>query len=490
MTFTTTTRVIAALLILTLAACKKDFKTSQAEQPETGPLKMLNQKEKETVAKFEHASLVLQGLFSNNPAIRKEFNGFIAAKLAKSGTDEELTFKEIFEAKPINLTGVKSDFLYRFREAFAGTFLSGKYPGSLNYKNLHFKTSEDVAAYFEIRTQLTRTANSTLNQRVFTEDGIPYEIYFPYSENWDPLAEMSYAVSYHPLTNMEWNYGRFYNAQGTLLNEVTVDDEYAYETPTYIITYDDGLKVEDFRNGTLPVDAATYSIGLTDDEYNPFTFQKTTTIPNPSPCTQELRVKDGRWTLLRNGYGIFEGKIEYAVSVTVNVSEVSVPTQNPQSNPIIQVNRTGHAFGYQKIKRRKIKDMRRDVSKFISFGLNVSPWCAQQPDKMIFLYEYDKPNIFSENALEWSQLLAQGANLVGDSTNREQINNFANQGLAPLVKVLLEGTAKSKIEHYSIIGSNAVWANQRVPTNGTYPPLLNGFRPYGKNEVMATLVID
>jgi hypothetical protein len=60
----------------------------------------------------------------------------------------------------------------------------------------------------------------------------------------------------------------------------------------------------------------------------------------------------------------------------------------------------------------------------------------------------------------------------------------------PLVKVLLEGTADSRIEHYGVIGSNAVWAGLRVPTNGMDPSLLNGFRPYGKNPVMVSLVID
>jgi len=58
------------------------------------------------------------------------------------------------------------------------------------------------------------------------------------------------------------------------------------------------------------------------------------------------------------------------------------------------------------------------------------------------------------------------------------------------VKNLLEGTANSKIEHYSIIGSNAVSANQRQPSNATTPSLLNGYRPYGMNSVMVTLVIE
>lgn len=126
----------------------------------------------------------------------------------------------------------------------------------------------------------------------------------------------------------------------------------------------------------------------------------------------------------------------------------------------------------------------------MSFNLNISPWCQEQPDKMIFLYEYDKPNWFSSNAKEWSGLVSGAANLIKDSALRAQVSAFTSAGLAPLIKVLLEGTAQSKIEHYSIIGSNAVWTNQKNPSAGTDPSLLNGYRLYGKNSVNATLVVD
>ena len=479
-----------SIFLLFFSACKKDLNKSQTLIDSSEPPKELNQMEKATVAKFEHASLVLQGLFSQKPEIRKEFNGFIAAKLAKSGTDEELTFKEIFDAKTINLTSVKSDFLYRFRDAFVDVFIKGNYPNATKYSKIKFNTFEDVSNYFELKPQSQTAANSTFNPNRMGEDGVPYEIYFPYSENWNIQEEISYAVSYHPLTNVEWNYGMFYDQIGKPLYEVTVDDEFAYNNPTYIITYDDGLKLEDFNNGLKPIQATSYRVSLTDDEYNPVTLENNEITPNPSPCTKELRVKDGRWTLIRNGYGLFEGKIEYAVAVSKKVTEVSVPNQNPQSNPIILTDRTGHAFGYQKIKRKKVKKMRDNIDEFISFGLNISPWCAGQPDKMIFLYEYDRPNVFSENALEWSNLFTAGVGLIGDDATRATVSSIVSAGIAPLVKSLLEGTARSRIEHYSIIGSNAVWANQKIPTNGTSPSLLNGYRPYGTNSVMVTLVID
>jgi len=480
-----------AILILMLTACKKDFIKSEAQQIGYQQPKILNEKEKKVVAKFEHAYLVLQGLFSQKPEIRKEFNAFIAAKLAKSGTDEELTFNEIFKANRLNLPGVSPSFLQRFRDEFVKVFISGNYPNSNKFASHSFKSMEDVAAYYDIKSTIIRTATSTGGENTgYNEEPITYEIYFPYSENWNPNDVINYTLTYHPLTNVEWNYGMFYDAAGNPLYEVTVDDEYAYSTPTYIITYDDGLKVSDFDNGNMPIEATTYVIGLTDDEYNPIKIQNSEVLPNPSPCNTELKVKDGRWTLLRNGYGIFEGKIEFAVAITKNVSEVSIPNQNPQSNPIIQSNRSAHGWGYLKIKRSKVKKMQRDINEYVSFGLNISPWCSGQPDKMMFLYEYDKPNIFSSNSLQWSNLLTAGVGLVSDSATRSTLSSLVSSGIAPLVKNLLEGTANSKIEHYSIIGSNAVSANQRQSSNATTPSLLNGYRPYGMNSVMVTLVIE
>jgi hypothetical protein len=252
------------------------------------------------------------------------------------------------------------------------------------------------------------------------------------------------------------------------------------------------LKLSDFSETQVPIDAQDYLVNPTDDEYNPIIRQRRNPRPDSSVsvCTKELRVKDIRWTLLHNGYGLFEGKIEFAVAISNNVTSVTVPNQNPQSSPIITLDRTAHAWGYKKIKRSKVKKMRDNVNEFESIGLYVSPWCAGQPDKMLFLYEYDKPNFFSENANTISNVLIGGIGLIGDSATRETLSSLASAGLAPLVTALLEGTAKSKIEDYSFIGSNAVTANQKVPTAGMTPSLLNGFRPYGTNSVMISLVID
>jgi hypothetical protein len=493
MKFPTTFSTLFFFMLLVFSACKKDQSKSMTESMDSSPLKTLNSKEKETVDKFERASWVLQGLFSSNPQLRKEFNGFIAAKLAKTGTDEDLSFKEIFNARNITLAGVKPDFLIRFRDAFVGTFVSGRYPNSSKYSNNAFTNMEQVAAYYDIKTVINNSSiGSSGTSSVYNSspDGIPYMIYFPYSENWPSQSDMGYAVSYHPLTTDEWNYGKSYDASGNLLPDVIVNDEYAYEHPTYILTYDDGLTLDDFSNGNMPIEAENYRVTFTDEQYNSIVLQNQVADPNPSPCLSTLYVKDGRWTLLNNAYGIFENRIEFGVAVSRDISDVTIPNQHPQSNPIIQIDRKAQAWGYVRIKRNKVRRMQDSKNEYVSIGISVGPWCPGQPDKMMFLYEYDKPNMFSRNALEWSNLLTAGVGLVGDSATRSTLSSLASSGVAPLVKVLLEGTADSRIEHYGIIGSNAVWAGLRVPTNGMDPSLLNGFRPYGKNSVMVTLVID
>jgi hypothetical protein len=93
----------------------------------------------------------------------------------------------------------------------------------------------------------------------------------------------------------------------------------------------------------------------------------------------------------------------------------------------------------------------------------------------------------SENGKEFSEAITGTSSLIKDPVLRASVSLIP---LAPVVKALLEGTAKSRIEHYSVINSNAVNNNQRLGTQGITPNLLNGFRPYGKSSVFVTLVMD
>lgn len=484
--------VVLGFIILSVLACKKEpERTQKTASDNIYPPKVLTQKEKEVVLKFEHASLVLQGVFSRMPELRKEFNGFIAAKLKKSGTDESLSFQEIFDPAIINLPGVKSDFLFRFRDAFGGTFVNGNFPNQDRFTNQRFNSIAEVAKYYDVhpKNNIILDANGLQNSE--SSNGLPYIIYYPYSENWDPQANLNYAVSHHPLVTEHWNYGALYNTQGKLLNEVYLDDDYAYENPSYLITYDDGLQASDFEGGQLPFQAKNYAVSIMDKNYNPLTYRSegvARPFPQNPTCRKELRIRDGRWTLLKEGFGIFENRIEFAAAMTINTSEVSIPSNG--TSPTILTKREAHAWGYIPLKRDLIRRMKKDEKLFVHLGIYVSYWCGGDPDKMLFIYEYDRPNLFSTNSLAWSQAIGAGIGLVADSARRDSIAAFGRQGLQPLVQALLNGTSESKIVHYSILGANAVTANQRVPTAGIRPSLINGYRPYGTSSACVTLAVD
>lgn len=86
--------------------------------------------------------------------------------------------------------------------------------------------------------------------------------------------------------------------------------------------------------------------------------------------------------------------------------------------------------------------MRDNVNEFESIGLYVSPWCAGQPDKMLFLYEYDKPNFFSENANTISNVLIGGIGLIGDSATPTPIR-LMGQLLKRFSTCIIFGTGRA-----------------------------------------------
>jgi hypothetical protein len=460
--------------------------------------KELSEKEKIILERLKLSTNVISTVLSQKD-LRIELNNFILAKVKKTGNDEELTFKEIFSGKTINLEGVKSTFFNEFRDEFIKTILSKNYRHSDEFSKYNFENIEQIMRFFGQDKSFYQLQNNSANVKPYTYQSVydelefdpGFELYFPYSENFENqnyLGNPYYSLTYNPLTNDDENEGEIFDAvTGQYLHVSLIDDDFAYSTPTYIITIDDGLNYEDLTfNLNNFIKTPNYKINISDQSYNPITFQNTSTLTNGgNVCNTELRVKDDKWGLIQNGYGLFEGAIEFAVAVSNGVKEVSIPNQNPASNPILTLDAS--AFGYTKIKRKKVKQMRDNNDEFINIGLYVSKWCPGDADKMIFLYEYDKPWLLSENGKEFSEAITGTSSLIKDPVLRASVSLIP---LAPVVKALLEGTAKSRIEHYSVINSNAVNNNQRLGTQGITPNLLNGFRPYGKSSVFVTLVMD
>lgn len=490
---------------ISLNACKKDVSTTSNTANSKYPLKniSLNKEEKILINRFKLASYVLSDIMSDK-VTREEFNKFILAKVKKTINDEELTFREIFSNKKITLEGVKSDFLINFKNKFVKTILTNKFRHHEEFDNIKLKDETQVLKYFGLYDSKAIQLNSnepnnydpsTYLQELPIDPG--FEIYFPYSENFENQnfqQTPTYAVTYNPLINNEENEGEIFDyATGTFQYVSLIDDDYAYGAPTYIITIDDGLNNSDFASGTPTfLTDVKYKIQLSDDEYNPITFESSQISLTPpievNQCVnRELRIKDGRWTLIRNGYGLFEGAIEFAAAFAADLNSVVNPNGNVNSNPLIDLKT--QAWTYKKLKRKTVKKMISDPNEYVNFNMNVSPWCPGNPDKMLFLYEWDKQTVFSAGAKEFSDGAGAALGLIGNEVTKAAISAIP---LAPIIKVVLEGSSISRIEHYSILGASEVYQNQRIGTAASNYPngLFREFRAYGNSSVFVTLVID
>jgi hypothetical protein len=216
---------------------------------------------------------------------RKKLNQFIFAKVQKTETDEELTFKEIFSNKKLTLEGVSPDFLIDFKNKFVKTILANRFRHHEEFKSISLTNENEILKYFGLKnnysTKLNSKGTSTLTadlslQELTIDPG--FEIYFPYSENYlnqNYQQTPTYAVTYNPLTNLDENEGEIFDyTTGTYKYVSLVDDDFAYGTPTYIITIEDGLTYDDMAyNQAQFVGDAKFKIQLSDDDYNPVTFE-------------------------------------------------------------------------------------------------------------------------------------------------------------------------------------------------------------------------
>lgn len=148
---------------------------------------------------------------------------------AKTDDSEAISFSTIlnqnddysnFEKKQLNATFSKSYDENFFRDQFLKTILNHKkdYPilsKQLNINEVSNKTSVD----------LTHLESSE------------YQIYFPYSENFQENEIVEYTTSWHPIVTDETNIGSRFSTTGSVPVAVvaSVDDEYAFENPSFLI---------------------------------------------------------------------------------------------------------------------------------------------------------------------------------------------------------------------------------------------------------------
>lgn len=132
---------------------------------------------------------------------------------------EQISFQELFNA-PITEARGQSNVLNSFKNKFEQAISAGKYP----YANL-FEASHGTAM---------RGNGSTLEEALIQE-GV--DIYFPYSQDFQEVENPT--LTYAPLDNTVQSTGYYYadqNGDGIEeIVEVTVDENYVQQHPTFIV---------------------------------------------------------------------------------------------------------------------------------------------------------------------------------------------------------------------------------------------------------------
>jgi hypothetical protein len=488
--------IVAFISLIILNSCKRE--TSSPSSEKLLVKKELTDDDKILLNKFQLASYVISDMIADKTT-RNELNKFILAKVKKTGSDESLSFEEIFSGRTLKLEGVDPNFFDTFKDKFVKTLLAKKYRHHEEIA-INFQNENEILAYFGQKKSSLTTLSSDNKKTNFVpsfgDDFIDpgFEIYFPYSENFEGAIYPeypNYAVSYNPITNDEENNGEVFNYDtGEYLYDNLVNDDYAYTTPTYILTVDDGISYSDFANVNFSytdfsylINAPIYNINVYDYDYNPYTISNPTISSTPpggiGVCVnRDLWVQNGRWTALHDGNGLFEGQIEFAVSTLSGVTSLTIPTGT--NNPVADM--TVEKFSYQPISRYSVKNMKKKTSSSVSLGFHFTPWCPGDVDKMLVIYEYDRG---SKSSGAFCGVVSSAAGLFKDTA----MQNIVKAG-AVLVKAAIDGATSSKVKHFSIIKADNVYQNMRTPAIAMSPTLINGIRPYGTNQYMVSLLID
>ena len=184
-----------------------------------------NEEVKSQVAIMKELSIIT-GHVIKDLSLKKYLINIIEAKKDNSeaisfstllGKDDDYS---IFERKRLNTDYSKSLDANAFKERFLEIVHNNEkeYPvlsKKLNLNNINNRSSIDLTQF----------------------ESDEYQVYFPYSENFKEEEIVEYTTSWHPIITDETNEGnKFSPLQNTSVISVSsVDDEYAYENPSFLI---------------------------------------------------------------------------------------------------------------------------------------------------------------------------------------------------------------------------------------------------------------
>lgn len=210
--------MIVSLSAIFISSCKKENKEVKPIPTSVKPIekKILNADEKALKLKLVQTSQVVAEVFKDDK-LRKEFNDIVRKKVTETNI-ESVTFKELFSADSSN-----PEFKRYVSESFSKSFIAS-YRMVYNAKFGHLKPNNQNS---NIKTYD--------NPDIYDRDPSG-EIYFPYSQNFNPVDQsIQYSYTSYPVDNEAVNEGIVWNPNSGVWQEVLVDDQYAWANPTYII---------------------------------------------------------------------------------------------------------------------------------------------------------------------------------------------------------------------------------------------------------------
>ena len=380
-----TCSLIVALSAIFITSCKKENKTVNQSSPTVKPVekRILTAKEIALKQQLEQISNVVAEVFKDK-ILKKQVDQQIAAKLKITTNDEALTFKELF-GKPLasDQTTTLATKKFVIDPIFAQNF-KNKYLEVLNsgnYRNAD-KYQTKIVNRNGLKTNVVdQEMIGAIDQIIGIDGG---QLYFPYSENFlidtynvNPNAE--FTISSHPVDNADENVGFAFDASSGSWNQVLVDDTYAWNTPTYIVTVDDGPTPENVAGTGQNWDFLPVMSGPT---------------PSPAPGMTNPTFSLVYWGKLhieRQAEGLFDGASEIIL-----VRPAAAP-QLDANGELKTVDMVIGSYVYPpKIKRKKIRYMRDHHEDAILVGGNfMSDWKVAYQEVPLVIYEFDKGTNFS-----------------------------------------------------------------------------------------------
>ena len=403
--------------------------------------------------KLEQSAKIIAEVIKDK-SILKELNGQIAKKLSITKSEEALTFKELFEepdSRKVASTNTNNSKLFTMDASIANRFKVRYQEIAKNKTYAHPEKYAILEKSNNLKTQSLQPIEDML-----TIDGA--ELYFPFSDNFKNV-DYNPTITSHPINENEGNDGYYWDVETASWQTVWVNEDYAFENPSYIVTLNDGPTPEQISSKMI--DGVPFELipnfGIQDDSTPPFI--------NPTTI-QGSRVYFGRFHLEQQAEGFLDGASEITF-----VQPSATPSLNADGT-LNTATFVANGFRIGKLRRGYIRRMRNNHEKnTLVGGTFTNEWLPINSNLPMIIYEYDQGGNF-EMTIPSLKFKILGAEVTTPSTIKYNIRSKSN----PYV---IESVSRAFYGQYSNIKNPAIDPGQ-----------YDNWRSWGLQSCNVTLVTE